>query len=207
MEVAIATSVVAALVVLSLATMRQWSHDQHGEETTRAFASLLRDSRARAVKDGVTTVVFFQTDRRGRPLLSEAGDELAALAIRDLDGDGEIGPDERIGEVAAPPEGALSWGHTAARLRARGDPAGSPDEAPVAAITFQAPDGSATSWVAFGPDGHPRTELDQSLPDAAGSGGGAVYLTSGSRDFAVVLTPLGKTYVRTWEGGSQGWSR
>jgi hypothetical protein len=175
----------------------------------RAFAELLMRSRGEALGRGQTTIVFFGQDIQGRALVGNDGQGVAALAIVDLDGDGEIDPDERLGEVAYAPAGSLSWGHSDATLRARGDPRGDRGGPPAAAVTFQKPDGSLASWVAFGPDGNPRAYVDSSLEGtgSVGTGGGAVYLTSGATDFAVVLSALGKVYVREWDAGDETWSR
>jgi hypothetical protein len=37
-----------------------------------------------------------------------------------------------------------------------------------------------------------------------GSGGGALYITNGERDYAVVLSPLGSARVHLWAAGA--WS-
>ena len=39
-----------------------------------------------------------------------------------------------------------------------------------------------------------------------GSGGGAVYLSDGNRDLAVVLTPLGGSRVHAWDAAQAVWS-
>jgi hypothetical protein len=39
-----------------------------------------------------------------------------------------------------------------------------------------------------------------------GDGGGAVYLTNGQRDYAVVLSPLGAVRVHAWNVGAGAWT-
>ena len=38
-----------------------------------------------------------------------------------------------------------------------------------------------------------------------GSGNGAIYITNGSRDYAIVLNPLGGIRVHAWNGGAGQW--
>jgi hypothetical protein len=58
------------------------------------------------------------------------------------------------------------------------------------------------------PDGIPRSFSigPFTLGDAV-SGDGAVYVTSGSRDYAVVLTPLGSVRVHAWNPGGGAWTQ
>ena len=102
--------------------------------------------------------------------------------------------------------GSLSWGHTMALDRAEGDPGGAGGTPPVAPWTFTKPDGTLAQWVAFRPDGIPRG-FDAAPFDAGdvGSGPGAVYVTSGERDYAIVLAPLGGVSVATWNPALGGW--
>jgi hypothetical protein len=39
------------------------------------------------------------------------------------------------------------------------------------------------------------------------SGNGAVYVTSGARDYAVVLAPLGGVRVHAWARGASAWTQ
>jgi Tfp pilus assembly protein FimT len=208
-EVAVATAIVAAGVLLAFSSFRQWTRDQHSTEMAHDFAELLMAARGHAFAKGETVVAFFDTDRDGQPLIGSDNEAVAALTIRDLNGDGRIDPGERLADVPYAPAGSLSWGHSQATLRARGDPRGSAGGPPEAAVTFQKPDGSIANWVAFGLDGNPRAYLDHSKAGtgAAGSGGGAIYLTSGGSDYAVVLSALGKVYIREWDGSDESWSR
>ena len=40
-----------------------------------------------------------------------------------------------------------------------------------------------------------------------GQGGGAIYVTNGRRDYAVVLSPLGAVRLHAWNVGSGNWQR
>jgi hypothetical protein len=58
----------------------------------------------------------------------------------------------------------------------------------------------------FRPDGIPRGYSTGPYAEGAiGTGGGAVYLTNGIRDYAIVLSPLGGVQVDAWDVGSGAW--
>lgn len=208
-EVAIVAVIVSIMVLISMGGLQQWIRNQRGKEMARQFADLLMVSRAEALRSGDPMVVFFSADRSGSPLLDGSGSAVAALAIRDMDGDGVIDGGERFTQVGYPPPGSISWGHTDATDIALGDPGGSPGSPPTASLTFDQPDGSSATWVAFLPDGTPRAYVDDSLAGtgAVGTGAGAIYLTSGSRDYAVVLSPLGTVHVQVWDADAGQWRR
>jgi hypothetical protein len=77
--------------------------------------------------------------------------------------------------------------------------------------TFSDAGGAATaSWVLFQPDGLPRTFTTNGAActaiGRAGEGGGGIYVTNGSRDYAVVLRPLGTVRVHKFPAGGTSWS-
>jgi hypothetical protein len=201
--------VLASLVAITGANLGQWTRDQRARDTARAIADLLTVTRAEAVRSRRIHVVFFGGDMAGTELTDSSGQPAAAISIVDLDGDGAIDGNERVSHVAEAVDAFVRFGHAVATDRAMGDPGGSSGSAPVAGFTFDRPDGSAASWVAFLPDGTPRAYVDDTLPGtgAIGSGGGAVYVTSGSRDYAVVLSPLGAVQVQAWDPQQARWRR
>jgi prepilin-type N-terminal cleavage/methylation domain-containing protein len=208
-EVAVVAVIVSIMLVGTIGGMQQWMRNQNGKELARQFADVLMVGRAEALRGREPVVIFFNADRNASALLGSNGDAVAALAIRDLDGDGNIDAGEYFTEVAYPPPGTISWGHTLATDLALGDPAGSAGSPPTASLTFDQPDGSAATWVAFMPDGTPRAYVDDTLAGtgAVGTGAGAIYLTSGSRDYAVVLSPLGTVHVQVWNESTGQWRR
>jgi len=208
-EVAIVAVIISIMVLVGMGGLQQWIRNQRGKEMARQFADLLMVSRAEALRSGEPVVVFFNADRAGNPLLDANGLAVAALAIRDLDGDGIIDVGERFTQVAYPPPGSISWGHSAATDIALGDPGGSAGSPPTASMTFDQPDGSSATWVAFLPDGTPRAYVDDTLAGtgSVGTGAGAIYVTSGSRDYAVVLSPLGTVHVQVWDPDATQWRR
>lgn len=208
-EVVVVAVIVTVMVLIGFSGMQQWIRNQRGKEMARQFADVMVVSRAEAVRSRQPVVVFFNGDMSGATLTDSAGEAVAALAIRDLDGDGIIDAGERFTQVPYPTPGSISWGHSAATDIALGDPGGTAGNPPVDSLTFDQPDGSDATWVAFLADGTPRAYLDDSLAGtgAVGTGAGAIYLTSGSRDYAVVLSPLGTVHVQVWNAEAGQWRR
>jgi prepilin-type N-terminal cleavage/methylation domain-containing protein len=208
-EVVVVAAIVSTLIVISVGGMQQWVRNQKGKEMARQFADVLMVGRAEALRSREPVVIFFNADRAGNPLLGSNGVAVAALVIRDLDGDGNIDAGESFTEVDYPPPGTVSWGHSMATDIALGDPAGTAGNPPTASLTFDQPDSSAATWVAFMPDGTPRAYVNDTLAGtgSVGTGAGAIYITSGSRDYAVVLSPLGTVHIQAWNDNTGQWRR
>ena len=71
--------------------------------------------------------------------------------------------------------------------------------------SFATPVGGASTWVAFMTDGRPLAFDAACSMGQLGSGNGAVYLTNGLRDYAVVLNPLGGVRIHAWNPGAAQW--
>jgi hypothetical protein len=132
----------------------------------------------------------------------------------DLDADGIPDNGEYKASVPFEDTDSLSWGSSFAATGP--DPA--PNDNPGATFpatdpelsccTFQDPVGNDARAVVFLPDGTPRAfSTGPFAVGATGSGGGAVYITSETRDYAVVLLPLGTTRVHAWNRGADAWTR
>jgi prepilin-type N-terminal cleavage/methylation domain-containing protein len=208
-ELMIVTGIVGIMVLIGFVGMQSWLRNQRSKEIARQFANSLMVSRAEAIRSRDPVVVFFNTDKDDNSLVDGNGDAVAALAIRDLNGNGYADNGEQFKTVRYPVPGSLSWGHAMATDRAVGDPGGTAGSPPSAPFTFDKPDGSGATWVAFLPDGTPRAYVDDSLAGtgSVGSGAGAIYVTSGDRDYAIVLTPLGSVQVQVWDAAAGAWKR
>jgi len=214
--------VVTAITIVSVMVgMAAWSLDStlanaRVRSAARSVADLMVLARGEAIRSGVPHLVFFGLDAAGDPLLSAGGQPAAGVVIRDDDGDGLVDAGETIAALPIENNPALAWGSSLAASA----PAAAPDDNTTGSnsfprtaqnflcCTFIQPDGSDASWVAFLPDGTPRAF--SSAPFAAGdiaSGNGSVYLTSGERDFAVVLAALGGVRLHAWNEGAGSWTR
>ncbi len=150
-------------------------------------------------------MVFFGTDAQGNALVDGGG---SPLDVRTLE-DGRLGdPDQNC--VSDPSEQRLdqdlevgtSFGVTFATAAAPFDAGTWPL---ASGSSFTDPGGLAARWLQFRPEGTPFAVSSTCNAGTVGSGGGAVYVTNGTRDYAVVLTPLGGTRVFAWNRATGQW--
>ena len=66
--------------------------------------------------------------------------------------------------------------------------------------------GADATWVLFNSQGMATAFKPDCTIAASGSGGGAIYITNGKRDYAIVLNPLGSVQTHAWETGAETWS-
>jgi hypothetical protein len=129
--------------------------------------------------------------------------------LQDDDGTGPLpAPNGQVdvGEQSVPvrAEPGVNWGVTFATGAAPGDTGLAANF--VTGLTFQTPGLAAARWIVFRPDGVPRGYSTGPYTEGAiGTGGGAVYLTNGHRDYAIVLTPLGGVQVNLWVQSRGQW--
>ncbi len=71
--------------------------------------------------------------------------------------------------------------------------------------SFAQPDGTDAAWVVFGPDGIPVAFNAACNLGTTGTGAGAVYVTNGDRNYAVVLNPLGTSNVERFDPAQNTW--
>jgi len=205
-EMMLIVAVIGVLASTGGVAMRSWLSAQLVQSTSRSIADLVHQGRGEAIRTGVTHLVFFQTDADASALVTPAGDAAAALLIRDDDGDGAPDSNEFVRAVFADDTNRLSWGVTTATTPVPTDPTPDHGQPPPSPWTFQQPDGSAANWVALFPDGTPRSfAVGPFAADPLGSGAGAVYLTDGSRDYAVVVASLGGVRVHGWDAAAGAW--
>jgi prepilin-type N-terminal cleavage/methylation domain-containing protein len=184
--------------------------DQRAKAAVRSVADLLMIGRTEAIRTGVNHIVFFQADVADAALTDKSGNAVAALLIADADADGVPDSGEYKGSVPFDDTNSLSWGGTFADEAAPNDnpdgdfPAADPD---FSCCTFTDPGGDPARWVVFLPDGMPRGfETGPFAASPLGEGGGSVYVTSGRRDYAVVLAPLGGVRVHSWRQSEDAWT-
>jgi prepilin-type N-terminal cleavage/methylation domain-containing protein len=212
-EVMIIVAIIGIFATIGVAVLNRNMGDQRAKAAMRSVADLLMLARTEAIRTGTNHVVFFQLDAAGDPLEDNAGTPVAALLIADADGDGAVDAGEYKASVPFAEGDSLSWGSSFASVTSTAAPndnaagtfpATDPD---FACCTFVDESGNPASWVVFLPDGMPRP-FSTGPFDAGdlGEGGGAVYLTSGRRDYAAVLAPLGGVRVHAWNKGEDAWT-
>jgi prepilin-type N-terminal cleavage/methylation domain-containing protein len=215
-ELMVALGIAAVVLAVTMPVIAGWAKNQRAKAAARSVGDLLLMARAEAMRTGDRRVVFFGnpgvTDPSGNAVAMGAAwvpvllinDGAPATANCAIDG----------GEAleAVQPQDGISWGvsfATAAVATDGGvapfDPGGTWDGA-----TFADPANAKVNWVLFGPDGIPVTFVGAvgscGLLGTLGSAGGALYLTNGERDYAVVLSPLGAVRLYLWNRASGAWS-
>jgi type II secretory pathway pseudopilin PulG len=216
MEMMVAIAIAGVVLAITLTQFSQWSENQRAKAAARSVADLLLKARAEAIRTGNRHVVFFgnpgASDPSGNPV-ELGGAWVPVLAIDDgvpATANCAIAAGEAL--EAVQPEDGLSWGVSfagAAVATDRGaapfNPGGAWDGA-----TFTDPNNAKINWLFFRPDGVPVTFVGTAggcgAVGSTGGGGGALYLTNGKRDFAVVLSPLGGVRLHVWNASSGAWS-
>ncbi len=214
-EMVIAAAVLAVLIGVAAIGIDSWFSAQRAKGAVRKMADLMMLARTEAVRTHQNHVVLFQLDAAGNPLLDSSGTEVAALLFRDGDGNGVPQASEYVSALHFDQTGSLSWGGTMALQPGAEVPA--PNDNPAAAFplpansaccTFTNAGGGPARGVVFLPDGMPRAfSIGPFASGVVGSGNGAVYVTSGDRDYAVVLAALGGVRGHAWEPGAGVWQQ
>jgi len=215
-EIVVVLAIIGALSAAASPSLRQFVANQRLKSAARSVADAFLLARAEAIRTGNAHIVFLSA---GDPAATDpAGTSLNASSVgAEPDGgtwpalvvdDGGPGAWNCLIDVAdpgrgIPPERGVSWGVAgSAGNRAPGD-----DNAadPATGATFEYR-GNPVTWVLFRGDGIPLTFDAACNLGTIGSGGGAVYVTNGSRDYAVVLSPLGAVRVHAFEAGADEWT-
>jgi hypothetical protein len=190
--------------------MQRWVDDQRVKAAARSAADMFTLARSEAIRLGRNHLVCFRTQQDpGQPLRSVSGGTPIANVIQDDDGlgplpapNGLIDVGERVVDQRA--QTGLNWGVTFATAAAPQD--ADPGGTFATGLTFRKPGGGAGRCVLFAPDGTPRGfDVAPYAMGTVGSGAGAVYVTNGNRDYAVVLAPLGGIRVHAWDRAQNRW--
>jgi Tfp pilus assembly protein FimT len=207
-------AIVGILSTVSIAFMRGSLGESRAKGSIRSVADLMSLARSEAIRTGDNHVVFFYKDAEDLAITGPAGGAAAALLIRDLDTDGKVDAGEKVAAVRVDPTGSLGWGSSwaaASNTQAPNDNPGATfpqTNLEFVCCSFLEPDADPARWVVFLPDGMPRSfSVNPFAAGAIASGSGAVYVTSGRRDYAVVLAPLGGARVHAWAKGAVGWTQ
>lgn len=198
-ELMVAVSLLGVLAALTTFELGRWMDDGRLKARTRGVADAFLLARTEALRTGEVHLVVMQeglgTDS---PLVVVRDGSVASM-------DCTVDPGEIVHALVEVP--GVQWG-TSPELSA--DTA-APDDQGLA--TSNVANGSsftdatrnplnAATWFAFTPDGMPRLFSPGACTalGSVGQGAGAVYLTNQTRDYAVVLSPLGTVRVHAWDG-------
>jgi Tfp pilus assembly protein FimT len=210
-EVMIVGAIVAALMSMAVPGTQQYLTDQTATDMARAVSSAFNIARVEALRTGNNHVVFFGVggagDVAGNALVDTNGSAAAVVILDDgptgaASQNCRIDAGERVRTITA--DSTLSWGYThAGTTKAPGDTNARPS---ASGSSFATPAGAGATWVLFKPDGTPVAMDSACNRGTLGSGNGAIYVTNGSRDQAIVLNALGGTTVHSWNRATSAWT-
>jgi len=211
-EIVVVLGIVGVLMLLAGPVMTRWQDDQRAKSAARSAADLLLLARSEAIRTGNQYVVFFgppgNTDPAGTDIENSEGGYAPMLALADgavATANCRINADEDFETIPAA-EG-VAWGVANATVRAPNDNGTAAFAPPQSSgHTFADPGGTARNWVMFRPDGMPvvfdGAGVNCGAVGVTGTGGGALYITNGRRDYGIVLSPLGSVRVHAWDGNA-----
>ena len=206
-ETMIVVATLGAFLVITVLTMRNQFGDSEAKGAARDMGDLMSLARQEAMRTGTAHLIFFGADAEDQALSSRSSEPAAALVIRDNDGDGRVDAGEKVAWVLLSDAQRVSWGSNFAANESTPIPAPNDNAAAnfpatdsdFICCTFQDDGGNEARWVAFLPDGTPRAfSIGPFSAGPIASGTGAVYVTSGKRDYAAVLAPLGGMRVHVY---------
>lgn len=212
LEIAVVAVIIGALLGLSFTSMQTWQANERASAAARSLGDLFRLAATEATRKESVHILFFAIggngDTAGNALVDSSGTAVPILLLDDGPlGSGnqncEIDAGEEINVIPANNVG-IGWGFSVSGgAKAPGD--ASAVATSTTGSTFATPAGAAATWVAFMPDGRPLGFDAACSMGQLGSGNGAIYMTNGTRDYSVVLNPLGGIRVHAWNGGAGQW--
>ena len=209
-ELVVAMAIAGVMIGISVMGFGRWQQNQLLATTARSVAEAFSIARTEAIRTGNIHIVYLSagvgTDVAGNALLDSNGAPVPLLVLND----GPVGSpgqnciiDAAEATRTMPIVNGLAWGFTASAgvkapmdLTTPGNATGS---------SFATPAGNPHNGIAFGADGVPLAFGLACNLGTFGSGNGGVYLTNGSRDYAVVLQPLGAVRLHGWENVGGAW--
>jgi type II secretory pathway pseudopilin PulG len=181
----------------------------------RDLGNVFQIARSQAIRTGNHQIVFFGplgiADPAGTVLVDPAGATVPMLLLDDgspATSNCHIDVSEDRETIPLPNQ--IEFGVSEATVKVptdTGSAAFSPPQS--SGTTASDPSNNPTNWVLFRPDGIPvgfdPTSTTCGTIGDTGTGGAGLYVTSGGRDYAVTLAPLGSVRVHVW--GAGGWTQ
>jgi len=213
-EIMVVVGIIAVLAAITTLQMGEWVANQRVKGAARSAADAFSLARSEAIRTGSNHIVFFgspgATDPAGTLLVTANGSWAPILILNDgppTTANCQIDAGEATRGIQ--PANDVQWGVSRATVRVPDDLGKAPFSPPQASgRTFADPANNPVNWVLFRPDGIPVSFSFSGGTcgqiAGTGSGGGALYITNGERDYAIVLSALGSARVHLWSGGA--WS-
>jgi prepilin-type N-terminal cleavage/methylation domain-containing protein len=214
-EVVVVLGIIGALAAAATPSIQEMIVKRRVQGAARDLANMFQIARSQAIRTGNFQIVFFgppgTTDPAGTALTDTIGTSVPLLLLDDgspstanchIDG----GEDRET----MPAQPLIGWGVSEATVKVPTDTGGAAFVPPqTSGTTVADPSNTPTNWVLFRPDGIPvgfdPTPTTCGTIGDTGTGGAGLYITSGGRDYAVTLAPLGSVRVHAWNGS--GWTQ
>jgi len=211
-EVIVVVGILSALAAMAVPGIRDMLERRRLQGFARNFGNIFQIARSQAIRTGNNHIVFFgpvgTTDINGQPIADATGNLVPVLIVDDgpaatanchIDG-GEI-------EESIPLPSEIEFGVSEATVKVPTDTGTAGWAFPqLSGSTASDPSDTASPWVLFRPDGIPvgfaPTGTTCGTIGDTGTGGAGFYFTSGGRDYAVTLAPLGSVRVHAWRPGA-----
>jgi len=233
-EVMVVVAIIGVMAAIARPQLQRTFENQRGKAAVRSVADAFQLARSEAIRTG-NNVLLIMIDVTGTS--DPTPTELSKVNSVNIADHGEIvivndGPTGtancRIdtGEILhrIPAQQGVDWGTTSTIAGTTAAPFDTGKGADGAAtnfvngFSFTDASGSASnpaSWVLYQPDGLPRLFTPQSGGGCSAIGqpalgGGGAYLTTGNRDYAAVLSPLGTVRAHIWNqaaGATGSWKQ
>jgi prepilin-type N-terminal cleavage/methylation domain-containing protein len=214
-EVVVVLAIIAALAVAAIPSIHGMIERRRLQGFARDLGNVFQIARSQAIRTGNHQIVFFgplgTSDPAGTVLVDSTGSPVPMLILDDgppATANCHIDFGESQETIPLPNQVAFGVSEAAVKVPIdAGTATFSPPQA--SGTTASGPSNNPTNWVLFRPDGVPvgfdPTTTTCGVIGDTGTGGAGLYVTSGGRDYAVTLAPLGGARVHTWGGG--GWTQ
>lgn len=206
LELITVLAVAAIMALVAVPNLSRVLANQRLKDAARDVAGAFALARAEAMRSGNEHLVYFgpggaQTvTNQDLRYPFPGGPLVPVLVLSDANGNCSIDPGESLRGVST--WNGIGFGRNLSSSRAPNDAsAGDPSNG----VTFVDGAGNDVTWVLFRPDGTPVTVTTGCVEADLGSGNGAVYLTNGDRDLAIVLLPLGTNRVLSFDRATGSW--
>jgi prepilin-type N-terminal cleavage/methylation domain-containing protein len=215
-ELMVVVALIGIFAAVGAPKLDQFFANQRAKSAARSLADAFRIAQGNAIRTGDPQIVFLSAAAGANPPATDpAGTALGndpdgrvwpALVIDDgtpAASNCVIDAGEALSTVK--PELGVAWGISRVAIPVAPGDTGGGNRASGSTFRTRA-NGADTTWVMFRPDGIPVGFDAACNQSPIGEGGGAVYITNGVRDYAVVLTPLGGVKVHGWNPETNAWT-
>jgi prepilin-type N-terminal cleavage/methylation domain-containing protein len=214
-EVAIVMGIIAVLSAAAIPSIQDMLERRRLQGFARDLGNVFQIARSQAIRTGNYQIVFFgplgTADPAGTVLVDSVGATVPMLLLDDgSPATANCHIDGGESRETIPLPNKIEFGVSEASSKVPTDTGSASFSPPQSSgTTASDPSNNPTNWVLFRPDGIPvgfdPTSTTCGTIGDTGTGGAGLYVTSGGRDYAVTLAPLGSARVHTW--GDAGWTQ